>query len=372
MAVGMPSAGNPQAMSGTFVGFTLAATLSLIVVDLFLSGHVPCRDRRAVLHASSSIPLHRSVIVVLPLDLASLYRPISAADRADPGAVSGLTATGGSACGRSGLAIVGMVPAISGRISRVTALQHCDYARDRASVTVTRPCATSSRRPCWKRARARWSRSAPTSCWREARLSSLESSIHPHFLFNTLNSIAALIPSDPHRAEDTGGQSGIAAALLAERAAQRPGSSCAGVESSARLSGNRRRRALARGCVTRFVVPDSLDSSTFPPCRCRPWWRIPSSTWPRPRMEGASIQILGRANGDRIWLEVSDDGPGFTSSQIEAEHGLGNLVARLELLLGSEARLEIGREQERRSSASRFRWIVRSHEDRTAARLSGG
>ena len=28
----------------------------------------------------------------------------------------------------------------------------------------------------------------------EAQLSSLESRIHPHFLFNTLNSIAALIP----------------------------------------------------------------------------------------------------------------------------------------------------------------------------------
>ena len=40
----------------------------------------------------------------------------------------------------------------------------------------------------------------------EARLSSLESRIHPHFLFNTLNSIAALIPSDPQRAEDTVGK----------------------------------------------------------------------------------------------------------------------------------------------------------------------
>ena len=36
----------------------------------------------------------------------------------------------------------------------------------------------------------------------EARLSSLESRIHPHFLFNTLNSIAALIPSDPAHAEE--------------------------------------------------------------------------------------------------------------------------------------------------------------------------
>ncbi len=35
----------------------------------------------------------------------------------------------------------------------------------------------------------------------EARLSSLESRIHPHFLFNTLNSISALIPEDPAAAE---------------------------------------------------------------------------------------------------------------------------------------------------------------------------
>ena len=37
----------------------------------------------------------------------------------------------------------------------------------------------------------------------EARLSSLESRIHPHFLFNTLNSISALIREDPAQAERT-------------------------------------------------------------------------------------------------------------------------------------------------------------------------
>ncbi len=35
----------------------------------------------------------------------------------------------------------------------------------------------------------------------EAQLASLESRIHPHFLFNTLNSISSLIPEDPARAE---------------------------------------------------------------------------------------------------------------------------------------------------------------------------
>src|SRR5678815_4695765 len=35
----------------------------------------------------------------------------------------------------------------------------------------------------------------------EARLGSLESRLHPHFLFNALNSVSSLIPSDPVRAE---------------------------------------------------------------------------------------------------------------------------------------------------------------------------
>ncbi len=35
----------------------------------------------------------------------------------------------------------------------------------------------------------------------EAQLASLESRVQPHFLFNTLNSIASLIPSDPNGAE---------------------------------------------------------------------------------------------------------------------------------------------------------------------------
>ena len=40
----------------------------------------------------------------------------------------------------------------------------------------------------------------------ETRLRSLESWIHPHFLFNTLNSISALIASDPARAEQIVGR----------------------------------------------------------------------------------------------------------------------------------------------------------------------
>jgi sensor histidine kinase YesM len=40
----------------------------------------------------------------------------------------------------------------------------------------------------------------------EAQLASLESRVQPHFLFNTLNSISALIPTDPAGAERMTGQ----------------------------------------------------------------------------------------------------------------------------------------------------------------------
>ena len=54
-------------------------------------------------------------------------------------------------------------------------------------------------------------------CWKklaaEARLSSLESRIHPHFLFNTLNSISSLIVTNPARAEQMVGR--LAALLRA-------------------------------------------------------------------------------------------------------------------------------------------------------------
>ena len=47
----------------------------------------------------------------------------------------------------------------------------------------------------------------------EARLGSLESRIHPHFLFNTLNSISSLISVNPARAEQIVGR--LAALLRA-------------------------------------------------------------------------------------------------------------------------------------------------------------
>ena len=59
------------------------------------------------------------------------------------------------------------------------------------------------------------------------------------------------------------------------------------------------------------------------------------------RPQGASIEVTGHQQAGRIILEVIDDGPGFSLGSIAPEHGLGNLIARLELLYGTAGQLEV-------------------------------
>jgi LytS/YehU family sensor histidine kinase len=64
------------------------------------------------------------------------------------------------------------------------------------------------------------------------------------------------------------------------------------------------------------------------------------------RAKGVSIHVSGSRESNRINLEVLDDGPGFSLDAISPDHGLGNLMARLELLFGSAGDLAVSRRGE--------------------------
>jgi len=183
----------------------------------------------------------------------------------------------------------------------------------------------------------------------EARLSSLESRIRPHFLFNTLNSIAALIPSDPVRAEDTVGK---LASLLRFSLNANHGSL---VPLSQELKIVRDYLEIEK---TRFgprlryeiAVPGALADVKTPPLALQSLVENVVKHVVAERQQGATIQICGSLAGpddSRVILSVSDDGPGFSLDTITPEHGLGNLVARLDLLFGSAGQLEVTRENEK-------------------------
>jgi LytS/YehU family sensor histidine kinase len=184
----------------------------------------------------------------------------------------------------------------------------------------------------------------------EAQLSSLESRIHPHFLFNTLNSIAALIPRDPQLAEDTVGK--LASLLRFSLNANQRGL----VALSQELKVIRDYLEIEK---TRFgprlsyeiTIPEALYDVQVPPLALQSLVENSVKHVVSARTEGARIQIAGAMTGtndsQRIRLEVMDDGPGFSLDAITAEHGLGNLIARLELLFGTEGRLAVTRENEK-------------------------
>jgi two-component system, LytTR family, sensor histidine kinase AlgZ len=177
----------------------------------------------------------------------------------------------------------------------------------------------------------------------EAQLSSLESRLHPHFLFNTLNTIAALIPTDPARAEDTVAK--LASLLRFSLNAQHSGRVPLAqelkivrdyLEIEATRFGSRLRYEIR--------VPAALDSVLVPPLALETLVENSVKHVAAERPEGASIEIAGRRDAERIMLEVIDNGPGFSLEATAPEHGLGNLAARLELIFGPAATLAALRE----------------------------
>jgi two-component system, LytTR family, sensor histidine kinase AlgZ len=178
----------------------------------------------------------------------------------------------------------------------------------------------------------------------EARLSSLESSIHPHFLFNTLNSIAALIPTNPQHAEDMVGK--LASLLRFSLNAQQGG--LVPLVQELKIV----RDYLEIEC-TRFgprlryeiLIPESLGTLKVPPLSLETLIENSVKHVAAQRTEGATIQIAGAIEAGMVKLEVIDDGPGFSLDATAPEHGLGNLAARLELLFGKAGRLDVAREE---------------------------
>jgi two-component system, LytTR family, sensor histidine kinase AlgZ len=179
----------------------------------------------------------------------------------------------------------------------------------------------------------------------EARLRSLESRIHPHFLFNTLNSISSLIAVDPARAEQAVGQ--LATMLRSSLDhTNRPlielSEELAMVEDYLAIEAMR----LGGKLSSTIKVPAALSNAKIPPFAIQSLVENAVKHGITPQKNDGTISIAASLQGDRIRIEVSDSGPGFDSAAIAPGHGLDNLVERLNTLFGSQAALNILRRPE--------------------------
>jgi len=180
----------------------------------------------------------------------------------------------------------------------------------------------------------------------EARLSSLASRIHPHFLFNTLNSIASLIPSDPKRAEDTVGK--LASLLRFSLNGNQSG--LVPLKEEMKIVSDYLEIERTRfGPRLRYTIdaPATLDEVKVPPLALQTLVENSIKHVVALRAQGATIRVVGSADGNLVRLQVIDDGPGFALESITPEHGLGNLLSRLELLFGERGQLSVSRADEK-------------------------
>ena len=175
----------------------------------------------------------------------------------------------------------------------------------------------------------------------EARIASLESRIHPHFLFNTLNSISALVREDPAQAERTierlatllrASLDSESSGLVSVRDELRIVRDYLDIE-QVRFGQRLRYRIEAEPAAEDLVVP-ALSIQTLAENSVK--YAVGA------RAAGAEIVITARVLDNKLRVEVADDGPGFPpESGPKPGHGIDLLQRRLSALFGSKAQLEM-------------------------------
>lgn len=173
----------------------------------------------------------------------------------------------------------------------------------------------------------------------DARYAALQARMNPHFLFNALNTVAALVRTDP-------------------RAAERSVESLAGVL----------RRTLDRSSASTGTVADEIDYvRAYLDLEQQRWgerlrvdWQVDPGTLEAPlppfvlqplvenalhhglaaKTDGGQLIIRVVRDGGRLRLSVEDDGEGFPRGYREGT-GLGGLRQRLAALYGDDAHISI-------------------------------
>src|SRR5262249_50186014 len=168
-----------------------------------------------------------------------------------------------------------------------------------------------------------------------AELRALRAQVNPHFLFNTLNTIAALINENPAAAEDV-------VTRLAD--VFRHALTASGREHTRladELSFLRSWLAIERvrfGDRLRVVedVEPGLEDVPVPGLLFQPLIENAVRYAVAPRAEGATVTLTVRRDpaGDTLTAEIGDDGPGFAPGGNPRGHGVGLESVRERLRLG--------------------------------------
>jgi signal transduction histidine kinase len=175
----------------------------------------------------------------------------------------------------------------------------------------------------------------------EARLELLKTQLEPHFLFNTLHSIAELMHHDVAAADRMLTRLSELLRATLESGSQQEVPLADEVALVERYLDIERIRLGDRLEMSIEIEPESLDARV-PILLLQPLVENAIRHGVAPRPAGGRVLLHARKERDRLHIGIDDDGPGFASDTVE-RIGLRNTRARLAQLYDGSQQLTIGR-----------------------------
>jgi len=176
----------------------------------------------------------------------------------------------------------------------------------------------------------------------EARLKTLEAELHPHFLFNTLHAISTLVHRDPEAADRMISRLSDLLRITFDRTGEPKVTLKEEIDFLQKYLDIEQTRFQDRLTVSVTVDPEGLDGEV-PRMILQPLVENAIKHGIAGRNGGNQIHISAGREGDRLWMQVRDNGVGLQVGTLKALRtgvGLSNTRARLDCLYGRLYRLE--------------------------------
>ncbi len=175
-----------------------------------------------------------------------------------------------------------------------------------------------------------------------ARMEALQSQINPHFLFNTLNSISSLVRVDP----DTAREMIVKLANILRRILSR-NEAFVQLREEIEFIDDYLDIEVVRFGRDKLVVHKELDPASLdivvPAMILQPIVENSIKHGLAPKVDGGNITVRSSLHGERVVIEVEDDGVGVSSPAPTSQSGIGmaNVAERLKVLYGEGATVRI-------------------------------
>jgi len=200
----------------------------------------------------------------------------------------------------------------------------------------------------WNNTRNEWKLEEQQRLLIEARLQNLTSQINPHFLFNTLNSVASLIRFDP----DTARQLIFKLSTILRRLLRQQDAFSPLREELSFIDDYLQIEQVRFGDKLRIhkEIDQEALTALVPSMLLQPIVENSIKHGLGPKVGGGSIWLRSQLRGDRLLIEVEDDGVGISEEAMatvfQSGIGVSNVHERLVVLFGADFHMTLERRPE--------------------------